>query len=400
MRRELEKLQFFSLNTRGLGDEKIEELLRAMRKKNIFAFAIQETWRLGQDEFVKDGFRILTNNRSAGRKRGGVAIVLSPAAVAAWKLGGSVVNCFGDRVISIKLRLADAFRKPIDVIFASAYAPVSNACRSVKDEYHNNLQFCVDHCGNDDILILGTYANASMGTRSCKDDKVLGPFGISKTNLNGVLFRDLCSVLGLCLATTFFKKRSYGTWRHPRSKLLYQLNHFLVQRASLVRIIDAGRYGENLLDSDHDAIRIVIRVAKNLKKNSGMAQNFIDRCLLSCPNMKGEFVSAVFESDGLLPDRLIHAAKKTLNVRSRKNLGWFNENAELLHAAIDARNLAQDVFSRSCRPGTRGDAAVHKKLREARKLVKTLVSEAKAEWRSKRISLLGLSRAAPKEYCP
>ena len=74
MRRELEKLQFFSLNTRGLGDEKIEELLRAMRKKNIFAFAIQETWRLGQDEFVKDGFRILTSNRSAGRKRGGVAI--------------------------------------------------------------------------------------------------------------------------------------------------------------------------------------------------------------------------------------------------------------------------------------------------------------------------------------
>jgi hypothetical protein len=237
-----------------------------------------------------------------------------------------------------------------------------------------------------------------MGTRSCKDDKVLGPFGISKTNLNGVLFRDLCGVLGLCSATTFFKKRSYGTWRHQRSKLLYQLDHFLVQRASLVRIIDAGRYGENLLDSDHDAIRIVIRVAKNLKKRSGMAQNFIDRGLLSCPNMKGEFVSAVFESDGLLPDRLIHAAKKTLNVRSRKNPGWFNENAELLHAAIDARNLAQDVFSRSCRPGTRGDAAVHKKLREARKLVKTLVAEAKAEWRSKRISLLGLSRAAPKEY--
>jgi hypothetical protein len=152
-----------------------------------------------------------------------------------------------------------------------------------------------------------------------------------------------------------------------------------------VHIVDAGRHGENFLDSesDHDAIHIVISVAKNLKKRSGMAQNFIDCCLLSCPNVKGEFVSDAIESDCLLPNSLMHTAKKTLNVRWRKNQGWFNENEELLHAASDARNLVQDVFSRPCRPGTRGDAAVHKNLREAKTLVKTLVAEAKAEWRSR-----------------
>ena len=46
MRCELDK-QFFSQNTRGLNDDKEEELLDFMRINNFFASGIQETWSSG-----------------------------------------------------------------------------------------------------------------------------------------------------------------------------------------------------------------------------------------------------------------------------------------------------------------------------------------------------------------
>ena len=46
-RREPNYVQILSQNTRGFDNDKEEMVLALMRQKNIFAYAIQETWKLG-----------------------------------------------------------------------------------------------------------------------------------------------------------------------------------------------------------------------------------------------------------------------------------------------------------------------------------------------------------------
>ncbi len=46
-RRELKYVQILSQNTQGLNTDKEEMILDVMKLKNIFAYSIQETWRIG-----------------------------------------------------------------------------------------------------------------------------------------------------------------------------------------------------------------------------------------------------------------------------------------------------------------------------------------------------------------
>ena len=111
------------------------------------------------------------------------------------------------------------------------------------------MQQCIAACGRNEILVIGTDVNASVGTRdkqnnSCAPgrDQVRGNFGINYKNKAG---RELVSLLGineLCLPSTFFRKRKYATWTNPCNKLDHQLDHFIVRQADLKRVLDAGRY--------------------------------------------------------------------------------------------------------------------------------------------------------------
>jgi len=47
-RREPKYVQILSQNTRGFNDEKEEMVLALMQQKNIFAYAVQETWKQGE----------------------------------------------------------------------------------------------------------------------------------------------------------------------------------------------------------------------------------------------------------------------------------------------------------------------------------------------------------------
>jgi hypothetical protein len=85
-RRELKYVQILSQNTQGLNTDKEEMILDVMKQKNIFAYSIQETWRIGNEISEKYGYYIIqhgsdSKSNGKGRVSGGVAIILSPAAV-------------------------------------------------------------------------------------------------------------------------------------------------------------------------------------------------------------------------------------------------------------------------------------------------------------------------------
>ena len=70
-------------------------VLALMQQKNIFAYAVQETWKRGDALYEKYGFLVIQHGSdvqpSKGHPSGGVAIILSPDARKAWIAAGSSV---------------------------------------------------------------------------------------------------------------------------------------------------------------------------------------------------------------------------------------------------------------------------------------------------------------------
>jgi len=81
-------------NARGLpldDDTKLQSIINQMQLHNWDAVCLQETWRLGSDEFYINGYKIIlqghtTKTNNKGRVMTGVCIILNPLLDAAHKL--------------------------------------------------------------------------------------------------------------------------------------------------------------------------------------------------------------------------------------------------------------------------------------------------------------------------
>ena len=123
------------------------------------------------------------------------------------------------------------------------------------EDYYAALKMCKIN----DTILSGMDRNSSMGTN---DGNLCGPFGIPHTNDAGRIMHSFLSIRGLTTATTFFQKKSHGTWIHPRSKSLHQLDHIITNREKLCTVIDAG-VTESMVDSDHRALKCKFRLQLN-----------------------------------------------------------------------------------------------------------------------------------------
>ena len=130
--------------------------------------------------------------------------------------------------MAVRLLFKDIHNKDVAVFLVSAYAPVGNAPDDVWDTYFDNLFSCTSKKREGDILIVGSDCNSSIGCNSETDNGPLGKFGLSHMNASGLRFVSFLAMHQLKAATTWFKKKSYATWIHPRSKRPHQIDHFLV----------------------------------------------------------------------------------------------------------------------------------------------------------------------------
>ncbi|XP_066918828.1 uncharacterized protein [Clytia hemisphaerica] len=257
-RHKIRTVKVLSQNVRGMkNDTRIEILLNIMKKRNAIAMCIQETWRNGIELLENDSFKIISvgldkNVQHGNRGSQGVAIVLNSDGEAAWKAGGyEMYTNFGARVMAVRLVLRDHENRDIGVFLISTYAPVGNAPEDEWDLYFDQLSSCIAKKHHNDILLIGSDTNSSMGTSSENEDPV-GNFGISHINNSGRRYRSYLSINNLSAMTSCFKKNEYGTWIHPRSKKPHQIDHFIVNQQMTHRVRDAG-VTACLLDSDHRA---------------------------------------------------------------------------------------------------------------------------------------------------
>ena len=89
-------------NVQGLSSSvKFESVIDRMMEFQIDAYCIQETWKLGKWMKSINNYYVFHHNydikqNSKGRNTGGVALILSPHYVKAWKLAGSKTPIFMD----------------------------------------------------------------------------------------------------------------------------------------------------------------------------------------------------------------------------------------------------------------------------------------------------------------
>ena len=283
-------VKLVSQNVRGLkSDTRLDELFAYIIRMDVLAACVQETWRSGTEVLENTGCILFLSSQNAHLQAGrrgsqGVGIALSPKGLQAWKAGGCVLhNDVGPRMIAIRLLLRDLCGNDVGVYLVSAYAPVSAESDLVWEQYYDQLDACIARKQAGDILVIGTDCNASIGVKSIRDEVegvnggYRGPAGLHgfpHVNDSGRRFLNYLATNTLVATTTCFQKRNYGTWQHPRSKKLHQLDHFVVSAAFCKSVLDAG-ITDPILDSDHRAIRCKLRIMARLKRRTDLRSKLI-----------------------------------------------------------------------------------------------------------------------------
>ena len=386
--------EIVSQNLLGLKSEaRLEEFFFSFKSRGLLAACVQETWRTGTDTLENGGCLLfLSGLKEMKSKRGeqGVGIALGEHGVAAWKEAGSVLhNDFGGRIIAIRLQFRDARGKLVCIFLVSAYCPIGSSDPEKWEEFLAQLDSCVARKVRGDVLLIGIDSNSSIGTMQRGENPTMtavGPHGCKHLNPAGERFRTYLEVNGLTAATTYFKKNVYGTWTHPRSKRLHQIDHFITSKSDFCRLTDAG-CSKPLVDSDHLAIMCKLKIKARLKKrNPAPRQKLLklDVTVLNDKSKSAEFCNKVMEKfDNSAGDSdyytrvsnsMMEAAKEVLPAKPRAQPSWFVAASEKLSKLIEERNNAMIV---SFRYKTR---SLTQRLRSARKNLKVAVNEAKNAW--------------------
>jgi hypothetical protein len=380
-------------------DEHLEECVTWFTKLRGFALCLQETWKL-KDTLEDHKGCVLMNtgpdNKLCRRGSLGVGILLSREAKEAWKAAGSQVHCYGLRVIATRLQVQGRKGAVVTIFLVSAYSPIGNAPQAERDDYLANLQRAYNDCGPSEVLVNGMDANASVGRRSRHDDphqpgrdQVRGPHGLLHENKAG---QELCTLLGtnqLCLPSTFFRKKQYGTWHSPFSKRWHQLDHFAVKQSDLRRVRNAGRVGLPGKSSDHFAVRVTVDL-RTIKKQV-KAEPRIDRSMLHDPKQRECFLDAVkqemdkpseLNDVAKLEQSLRTAAQATLVSKTKRDKSWYAAAADVLEPLIAARNEANAGHK------MQNTGISHERLRSARRDVKRAVRVAEQSWTQKQMDFI------------
>ena len=206
-----------SHNVRGMRDEyadKQEALVEWAKNKHVFVACLQEVWRTGtavhknvEVHGMPTGWALITHGlQTAVCARGsqGVGILLSPEAKVAWEKAGSDTFTFGNRILAVRLLMRDEKGRVAYTWIISAYSPVSSTKDDTDDldVYLGHLQECLDHCGRRSRLIIGTDANAALGIKRGRHDRVLGRHGLPRRNDAGQQLYHFLAKNELCVTTS------------------------------------------------------------------------------------------------------------------------------------------------------------------------------------------------------
>ena len=398
--RRADQLVLFTQNCLGIKtDARVWQLLHALKQRHAYAACLQETWRAcfaADTYYCESGYTLVEwgPKLQKGRGSAGVAIALSRAAYEAWQKAGGEHWCdTAGRVLALRCQVKDRHtRQSVYLFIVSAYAPHSGMAATEHAAFYASLDGILAHRKRGDVLMMGIDANASIGKGAlagpAAECGAVGPHGIDHVNAAGRRLRTYMETHEFASLASFYRKHHYGTWLHPCSKKLHQLDHIIVAQSERRRFVDAGSCSGQLIGSDHRAVGWKVRIATALERKppadarsqltkldySSLREVSARRCFAE------DVVQRVQKAAGgpgvysVLAEAVQAATLELLPKRARVSPGWFAVRAPALQRLMDARNRCFDAHLRT--PTT--SSAVQ--LRQARSHLDGAVSDAKSAW--------------------
>ena len=286
-----------------------------------------------------------------------------------WEKAGCDVFTFGARILAVRLLMRDEKGRTAYTWIISAYAPVSSKIDEI-DEYLQDFQDCIDHCGRRARLVIGADVNAALGIKRGNHDRVLGKHGLPRRNDAGRTLYQFLAKNELCVTTTRFRDVSkngtarYATWWHPNTRSTrreFQNDHIIVRQRDFKLVTKAGRMATCGVDSDHKAVAMEFKVCTSMVKHGPGDTDGdekparIDRSKLQDGEIVDQFQSAfkdafdVREGDGnnsyepIL--KALQSASEVLRTDDKPEAGWFAASGDLMRIAIERRDHRQQAYN-------------------------------------------------------
>eukprot|EP00980_Cylindrotheca_fusiformis_P021013 scaffold8028_cov81-Cylindrotheca_fusiformis.AAC.1 len=413
-------------NNQACKKDHIASFLNKDKKSKATIYLVQETWEKDNNTTEVEGCLFLSNgNPENTRKHGGVGIILSPEAVKAWERAGQPEPirpppvASATRSIAIEIKMEDKKKKEMKIFLISTYLPCSSFSDEDFEETLNQLQFLIDKCPTDAILIIGGDFNASIGvTRKEEGYKSTGPYGNPHRNQRGETVKNFLDMNALTSVATFFEKANHDTWSFAGTgEDPKQIDHILVRQADRKRMRNCTTDDRAGVLSDHYAVRANMRLAKFIPRKTQKAGNSRtgEMAEETAPAKKAqidwtsardnekrrrwndEITRQIEQSTareieyGELTAIMEDAARKTLDAKSRKRPPWFINAQENLLQLINARNKSLREHHRD-----RDNAEKKVVAKKARTALRKGKDQAKENWLSKKVEELEKMDENPK----
>lgn len=232
---------------------------------------LQEVRRPGEGEHVRDGYTLYSMGEKE-KKRSGVGILMKN------NLVKDIIHVArkSSRIIAMWGKFHG-----MKMAILSVYAPTEHYDMDVKEEFYAEMDMVIESIPNEyrkNIVILGDF-NARIGEYDPIWYNIRGKYGIrSELNENGQLLLDLCARNNLLIANSMFRKKIYGTWKHPRSKKWVTLDYILVSQSSRHLCKNCGINRRIELQSDHIAVELIFQVQSsehNIRRKNNQKERIL-----------------------------------------------------------------------------------------------------------------------------
>ena len=269
-------------NAQGLSNEnddsKLKSIIAQMRTQDWDAVCIQETWRMNDEDYWIEGYKILMHGTSVkqkmGHSRNGVCIILSPKFAKAYEEAGEkkittkAGGEYGGRFMGINLTFQstdDNGRKikgkHLKLFLCSIYHPVDN---KEYEEFNNLIPSLTARCPRDAEMIFCHDINCNVGISSTRGDtfrETVGPYGLNNRNKKGHELLQMLASHDMKITNSYFRKESHTTWKSFNSlETQHMLDVISTSSTLFKRVLNCGVSKFGIDKSDHSAVEMKLDI--------------------------------------------------------------------------------------------------------------------------------------------
>lgn len=230
-----------------------------------------------------------------------------------------------DRIAVLDIQLP-GFKQQFTII--QIYAPTEQDTKLAKDKFYKDLTELMQN-KNKNVVVIGDF-NAKVGSKSNKDEFVLGNHTCGVRNDNGNRLVDFSFENNLKIMNSFFKKRKSRkwTWISPNGRDKNEIDFLLSTEKRIFSDVEV--VNKLNFNTDHRMVRGVIKLTTNKSRkhivsstkntiSSPIPQKILNNLKSTLDTMKN--IKSMQEKYSLLEKELINLHKAGTRTEKKNKLG-------------------------------------------------------------------------------